>query len=80
MTVPEEPPTDAITNHVIGVFYAANRARRYVASMGGAVAMPLSSVEIGQAIAAYGSPLARHELDACVFALDGEYLNGVSGD
>ncbi|MCQ9618399.1 hypothetical protein L1889_18335 [Paenalcaligenes niemegkensis] len=75
MAVPQKAPTDAITDHVIGVFYAANRARRYLAGMNGAIAMPLSSVEIGQAVNAYGSPLARPELDACVFALDREYLD-----
>jgi len=75
MSVPEEVPTDPITDHAIGVFYAANRARRYLAGMGGAVAMPLSSVEIGQAVEAYGSPLPRFELDACVLKMDSEYLD-----
>ena len=77
MAVPEEAPTDPITDHVIGVFYAANRARRYLAGMGGAVAMPLSAVEIGQVVGAYGSPLVRFELDACVLAMDREYLAAV---
>lgn len=74
MSVPDEPPSDPITDHTISVFYAANRARRYLAGAGGAVAMPLSAVEIGHAVAAYGSPLARLELDACVLAMDREYL------
>ncbi|PVY68654.1 hypothetical protein C7440_1065 [Pusillimonas noertemannii] len=77
MAVPQEAETDPITDHVIGVFWAANRARRYLAGMGGAAALPLSSVEIGQAVGAYGSPLSRVELDSCVLAIDRDYLDGV---
>ena len=77
MTVPEEAPTDPITDHVIGVFWAANRARRYLTGMGGAVALPLSAVERGQVVDAYDSPLTRLELDACVLVMDREYLGGV---
>lgn len=77
MAVPQEAETDPITDHVIGMFWAANRARRYLAGMGGAVALPLSPVEIGQAVGAYGSPLSRVELDACVLAIDREFLDAV---
>lgn len=77
MAVPDEPPPDPITDHVIGVFRAASRARRYLSGIGGAVALPLSAVEIGQVVDAYGSPLPRVELDVCVLALDREYLDGV---
>ncbi len=77
MDVPQEAPADPITDHVIGVFYAANRARRYLVGAGGAVALPLSCVEIGQAVKAYDSPLPRFELDACVLAMDREYLDAV---
>ena len=77
MAVPQEAETDPITEHVIGIFWAANRARRYLAGMGGAVALPLSSVEIGQAAQAYGTPLSRTELDACVLAIDREFLDAV---
>ena len=76
MAVPVEAPADPIIDHVIGVLWAANRAKRYLAGPGGAVVMPLSAVEIGQVVDAYGSPLARVELDACVLAMDREYLAG----
>jgi len=77
MAVPEPAPTDPITDHVIGMFWAASRARRYVAGPRGGSALPLSALEIGQVVQAYGSPLARRELDACILALDREYLDGV---
>ncbi len=37
------------------------------------VPLPLSAADIGEIVQAYGSPLSRIELDACVFALDKEY-------
>lgn len=48
-----------------------------MAGAGGAVALPLSVNEINQAVSAYGSPVARIELDAGIFALDSEYLSAI---
>lgn len=77
MPVPDETPTDPITDHIISMFWVAHRARRYLAGAGGAVALPLSAIEINQVLNAYGSPLTRLELDACLSALDSEYLSAI---
>lgn len=74
MPVPDETPTDPITDHIISMFWVAHSARRYLAGVSGAVALPLSVAEINQVVSAYGSTLTRSELDACVVALDSEYL------
>ena len=76
MSVPDEPPTDAITDHIISVYCAADRGRRVVAGMGAAVPLPLSVSDITAVVEVYGSPLPRRLLDAAVFGLDGVILSG----
>ncbi|TKR55318.1 hypothetical protein D7I39_10870 [Allopusillimonas ginsengisoli] len=76
MSVPAEMPTDPITDHIISTFWAAHRARRYLAGASGAVALPLSHVEIGAVVDAYGAFLPRLELDTCVLAVDQEHMDG----
>ena len=56
------------------MFQLANRSRKYVVGVSGAVAMPLSVDDINTVVAAYHSPLPRRELDACIFALDKEWI------
>ena len=52
----------------------AARARQYAVGMGAAVPMPLSVADITSVLTAHPSPLPREELDACIFALDAEFM------
>lgn len=73
--LPDETPTDTAIDHIISMFWVTHRTRRYLTGAGGVAALPLSVAEINQMVSAYGSPVARFELDTCVFALDREYMN-----
>ncbi|OQV33847.1 hypothetical protein D0C27_09510 [Alcaligenes faecalis] len=68
--MPDEPPSDPITDHVIRVYCAADRCRSVIVGMGGAVPLPLSTENISAVVQAYGTPLPRQELDMAVFELD----------
>lgn len=70
--MPDEPPTDPITDHIISVYCAADRCRGVAVGMGGAVPLPLplTTANITAVVEAYGTPLSRRELDAAVFAID----------
>lgn len=67
---PDEPESDAITEHIIFMYSMATRSRRYLSGGAGVVPMPLGPAEIEVAVRAYGSPLPRKLLDAAVFGLD----------
>lgn len=68
--MPDEPPTDPITDHVISVYCAVDRCRSVAVGMGGAVPLPLTTANITAVVEAYGTPLSRRELDAAVFEID----------
>lgn len=68
--VPDEPPSDPITDHIISVYCAADRCRGVAVGMGGAVPLPLTTANITAVVEAYRTPLSRRELDAAVFAID----------
>lgn len=72
----EEPESDAITQHIFDVFMMVNRSRRYAVGLGGAAPLPLSVADITAVLDAHPSPLSREELDACIFALDAEFMAG----
>lgn len=55
----------------------ANRARQYIVGMTGTVPLPLSVADITAVLDAHPSPLPREELDACIFALDAEFMEGL---
>lgn len=55
----------------------ANRSRQYIVGMGGGAPLPLSVADISAVLEAHPSPLPREELDACIFALDAEFLDGL---
>lgn len=73
----EAPENDTITAHILDVFYMASRSRQYAVGMGGAVPMPLSVADITAVLDAHPSPLPREELDACIFALDAEFIESL---
>lgn len=68
---------DAITTHIIDVFLMAGRSRQYAIGMTGAAPLPLSVADITAVLDAHPSPLPREELDACIFALDAEFMQGL---
>lgn len=70
MPLPEEPPLDPITKHLLTTFYGVCRGRRFIASMTGAFPLPLSAREISDWLDAHPSPLTRREIDEVVFTLD----------
>lgn len=73
----DEPEIDAITEHILDVFMMANRSRQYIVGMTGTVPLPLSVADITAVLDAHPSPLPRDELDACIFALDAEFMDGL---
>lgn len=76
MAVPDEAPNDPLTAYAIQVFMLASRARRYV--VGVAVApLPLSIADVSAVVDVHGPAVDRRLLDACVLALDAEWLEGV---
>ena len=76
MDVPDEPENDPLTAYVIDIFTLASRARRYAI---GAVTvpLPLSVADISVVVEAHGLVMDRRMLDACVMALDVEWMEGV---
>ncbi|MFV3015424.1 hypothetical protein ACM9HO_06935 [Pseudomonas sp. KHB2.9] len=70
MEIPEEPPTDPITKHLLATFFGVCRGRRFITTMVGAFPLPLSAREISDWLDAHPSPLPRREVDEVVFALD----------
>ena len=68
--VPDEPATDPITDHIISVYCGADRSRGVAVGAAGAVPLPLTTVNITAVVEAYGTPLARRELDAAGFEID----------
>lgn len=63
--------------HIIDVFLMASRSRQYAVGMGGAAPLPLSVADITAVLDAHPSPLPREELDACIFALDAEFIDSL---
>jgi len=55
----------------------ANRARRYVVGAAGGHPLPLSVADISAVLDAHPSWVPRAELDACIFALDAEFLDSL---
>lgn len=55
----------------------ANRSRKYAIGMAGGVPLPLSVADITAVLDAHPSPLPREELDACIFALDAEFMESL---
>lgn len=55
----------------------ANRSRKYAIGMAGGVPLPLSVADITAVLDAHPSPLPREELDACIFALDAEFMDSL---
>lgn len=71
--VPHEPETNIVIDNIIHVFYLASRARRYIGGM--AVSpLPLSVADINDVLMAHHCYTDRETLDACVFAIDDEWL------
>jgi hypothetical protein len=70
MLLPEEPPLDPITKHLLTTFYGACRGRRFITSMTGVFPLPLSAREISDWLDAHPSPLSRREIDEVMFVLD----------
>lgn len=55
----------------------ANRSRQYAIGMAGSAPLPLSVADISAVLDAHPSPLPREELDACIFALDAEFMESL---
>lgn len=68
--MPDEPPTDPITAHLLNSFRNVCRGRRFITTMTGAFPLPLSAREISDWLEAHPSPLPRRHVDEVVFALD----------
>lgn len=71
----QEPPSDPITAHILEMYALADRCRGYFVGAKGVVPMPISTRDINDVIAAYGTPLPRELLDAAIFALDREQFD-----
>lgn len=70
MAVPDEPPTDAITAYLLNTFRNICRGRRFLATMAGAIPLPLSGREVSDWLEAHPSPMPRDDIDEAMFALD----------
>lgn len=69
--MPDEPPEDEVTRHVLNVYSGVTRGRRYLPVMQGKpIPLPIGGREVDEWLHGHPSPLDRDELDACVFALD----------
>lgn len=75
MAVPDEPPTDPLTNYLLNTFRNVSRARRFITGMAGAFPLPLSAREINDWLEAYPAPLPRRHIDEVIFALDAASLD-----
>lgn len=75
MTVPDEPPQDAITAYLLSTFRGVCRGRRYISGMGGVFPMPLSAREISDWLDARPSPIPREEVDDVIFELDRLFMD-----
>lgn len=52
----------------------ASRGRKYIVGLGGGAPLLLSVSDISAVLDAHPSPLRREEIDACIFALDAEFM------
>ncbi len=71
MALPDEPPTDELTQYILATYAGIARGRQYMPVFGGRpMPMAIGAREINDWLAGHPSPMERRELDACVFALD----------
>ena len=74
LEVPEEPDIDYEIRAAITTFYYASRSRSYLSGMT-VIPLPIGVKDITNVVDAHPVYVDREVLDACVFAIDDEFMS-----